>query len=188
MNFSRKLFIGLLMIVCFSVTAYCQDKSLKAYVIGFYNLENLFDTINDPNKNDEQFLPDGDYSWGTLKYTNKLKKMSYAISQMPKNLAVLGVSEVENIDVLQDLVKEESIINRNLKPILVEGPDKRGVDVGLLYNPTFYPDKRNIHSHHQRNTQLLYQRPTLRFRLVRQRRNTYHSTTLAIKRRRFKTF
>lgn len=138
MNFSRKLFIGLLMIVCFSVTAHCQDKSLKAYVIGFYNLENLFDTINDPNKNDEQFLPDGDYSWGTLKYTNKLKKMSYAISQMPKNLAVLGVSEVENIDVLQDLVKEESIINRNLKPILVEGPDKRGVDVGLLYNPAFF--------------------------------------------------
>ena len=138
MNTNKKLLIGFLLIYIFTIASYGQDKSLKTYVIGFYNLENLFDTINDPNKNDEQYLPNGDYSWGTLKYTNKLKRMSYAISQMPKNLAILGVSEVENIDVLNDLVKEESILERDLKPILVEGPDRRGVDVGLLYNPNYF--------------------------------------------------
>lgn len=117
---------------------YAQNRPLNAYVIGFYNIENLFDTIDDPNKNDAQFLPQGDYSWGTLKYTNKLEKIAYAISQMPKNLAILGVSEVENINVLEDLVKEPTISNRDLKPILVEGPDRRGVDVGLLYNPKLF--------------------------------------------------
>jgi hypothetical protein len=124
------LFIG--------ISSYAQNKPLNAYVIGFYNLENLFDTIDDPIKNDAQFLPDGDYAWGTMKYTNKLQKMAYAISQMPKNLAILGVSEIENINVLEDLVKEPAISNRKLKPILIEGPDKRGIDVGLLYNTKLF--------------------------------------------------
>ncbi|MBQ5925938.1 MAG: endonuclease/exonuclease/phosphatase family protein, partial [Paludibacteraceae bacterium] len=60
------------------------------------------------------------------------------ISQMPKNLAILGVSEIENINVLEDLVKEPAISNRKLKPILIEGPDKRGIDVGLLYNTKLF--------------------------------------------------
>ena len=129
----------LLIAILFTVTlSYAQKRPLNAYVIGFYNLENLFDTIDDPIKNDAQFLPNGDYAWGTLKYTNKLQKMAYAISQMPKNLAILGVSEIENINVLEDLVKEPAILNRNLKPILVEGPDRRGIDVGLLYNSKLF--------------------------------------------------
>ena len=57
---------------------------------------------------------------------------------MPKNLAILGVSEIENINVLEDLVKEPAISNRKLKPILIEGPDKRGIDVGLLYNTKLF--------------------------------------------------
>lgn len=134
---SNKLFL-LFIALFIGLSTYAQKRPLSAYVIGFYNLENLFDTIDDPIKNDAQFLPDGDYAWGTLKYTNKLQKMAYAISQMPKNLAILGVSEIENINVLEDLVKEPAITYRNLKPILVEGPDKRGVDVGLLYNTKLF--------------------------------------------------
>ena len=129
----------LLFTILFSVTfCYAQKRPLNSYVIGFYNLENLFDTIDDPTKNDAQFLPDGDYAWGTQKYINKQQKMAYAISQMPQNLAILGVSEIENINVLEDLVKEPAIIDRNLKPILVEGPDNRGIDVGLLYNTELF--------------------------------------------------
>jgi hypothetical protein len=134
---SNKLF-SLFIALFIGISSYAQNKPLNAYVIGFYNLENLFDTIDDPIKNDAQFLPDGDYAWGTMKYTNKLQKMAYAISQMPKNLAILGVSEIENINVLEDLVKEPAISNRKLKPILIEGPDKRGIDVGLLYNTKLF--------------------------------------------------
>lgn len=134
---SNKLF-SLFIALFIGISSYAQNKPLNAYVIGFYNLENLFDTIDDPIKNDAQFLPDGDYTWGTMKYTNKLQKMAYAISQMPKNLAILGISEIENINVLEDLVKEPAISNRKLKPILIEGPDKRGIDVGLLYNTKLF--------------------------------------------------
>ena len=134
---SNKLFL-LFIALFIGLSSYAQNKPLNAYVIGFYNLDNLFDTIDDPIKNDAQFLPDGDYTWGTMKYTNKLQKMAYAISQMPKNLAILGVSEIENINVLEDLVKEPAISNRKLKPILIEGPDKRGIDVGLLYNTKLF--------------------------------------------------
>lgn len=135
----KKIKLILLLVALFATLSIsAQKRPLNAYVIGFYNLENLFDTIDDPIKNDAQFLPDGDYSWGTLKYTNKQQKMAYAISQMPKNLAILGVSEVENIDVLEDLVKEPAISDRNFKPILVEGPDRRGIDVGLLYNTKLF--------------------------------------------------
>ncbi len=115
-----------------------SQHAVDAYLIGYYNIENLFDTIDDPNKIDEQFLPDGSYGWGTLKYTNKLDKMSYVISTFPHNLAVLGVGEAENITVLEDLVKHPNIANRGLKPILIEGPDRRGIDVGLLYNPKLF--------------------------------------------------
>ena len=68
--------ILLLVILLTTLSTYAQNRPLNAYVIGFYNLENLFDTIDDPIKNDAQFLPDGDYAWGTLKYTNKLQKMA----------------------------------------------------------------------------------------------------------------
>lgn len=134
----RLKFVPAFLLALISLSVSAQNKQLNAYVIGFYNLENLFDTINDPNKNDEQYLPGGDYGWGKLKYESKLQRMSYAISKMPKNLAILGVSEVENIGVLEDLVKQPLVAERNLRPILVEGPDRRGVDVGLLYNAKMF--------------------------------------------------
>lgn len=142
-NLKTLTIILLSLFLCITANAQKRQKDqsnrpINAYVIGFYNLENLFDTIDTPDKNDSEYLPGGSYAWGTMKYTNKLKKMAFAISQMPKSLAILGVSEVENIDVLEDLVKEPALKNRHLKPILVEGPDKRGVDVGLLYNEKLF--------------------------------------------------
>jgi hypothetical protein len=115
-----------------------QETEYHQYVIGFYNLENLFDTINDPNKDDEEYLPNGANHWNTMKYTNKLKNMSYAISKMPANLAVLGVSEIENRKVLEDLTAQPSIKDRNLKIVHYESPDRRGIDVAMLYNPAMF--------------------------------------------------
>lgn len=107
--------------------------------VAFYNLENLFDTINQEN-NDEEFLPDGAMKWNALKYTSKLKNMSYAISQIgiensPTGPAIIGVCEIENRFVLEDLVKEPSIAAREYDFVHYDSPDRRGVDVGLLYNP-----------------------------------------------------
>lgn len=127
----------LFFVLTFSFCTNSQNVENRQYVVGFYNLENLFDTIKGTN-NDEEYLPNGANHWNTMKYTNKLKNMSFAISKMPANLAILGVAEVENRDVLEDLVKQPSIKNRRLQVVHYDSPDLRGVDVGLLYNPAVF--------------------------------------------------
>ncbi|NLO70588.1 MAG: endonuclease/exonuclease/phosphatase family protein [Porphyromonadaceae bacterium] len=113
--------------------------SVKAVSVGFYNLENLFDTIKGDNLDDE-YLPNGPMRWTSMKYKSKLKNMAYAISQIglettPKGVSILGVCEIENKSVLEDLVKEPAIANRTYNIVHYDSPDRRGVDVGLLYDP-----------------------------------------------------
>ena len=117
-------------------------KKVQLSCVAFYNLENLFDTINQSN-NDEEFLPDGANKWTGMKYKSKLKRMSYAISQLgidmsPVGPVILGVSEIENRGVLEDLVKEPDIAARSYQIVHYDSPDRRGVDVGLLYNPRYF--------------------------------------------------
>ena len=127
-----------------------MSKGQLVRCIAFYNLENLFDTIHDEGKNDYEYLPDGGMKWTSLKYENKVKNIAYAVSQLgtdydPRGAACIGVAEVENIGCLYDLCAEaNSKYGRRLKPILVEGPDRRGVDVGFLYDTVlFKPSKVN---------------------------------------------
>jgi hypothetical protein len=112
--------------------------------IAFYNLENLFDTIHDEGKNDYEYLPDGGNKWTSYKYENKIKKMGEAVAALgtdydPRGAACIGVAEVENIGCLYDLCAHTNAkYGRRLKPILLEGPDRRGVDVGLLYDSVLF--------------------------------------------------
>ena len=120
-----------------------EKQAYKVGLVGFYNLENLFDTIDDPLKNDEEFLPNGANEWNTQKYMNKLHNMAYAISTIgtdwsPDGVAVLGMSEMENRTVLEDLVAQPELKDRNYQIVHYESPDRRGVDVGLLYNPKYF--------------------------------------------------
>jgi len=109
------------------------------YIIGFYNLENLFDTYDDPAKNDEEFLPEGKNKWTEAKYQKKLHNMAQVIRAMKDDNGayhtVLGVSEIENRLVLEDLVYDPQIADANFQIVHYDGPDARGVDVGLLYRP-----------------------------------------------------
>lgn len=119
------------------------QKNYYSACIAFYNVENLYDTINAPDKNDEEFLPKGANRWNTERYLKKLDRLSEVISQIgteinPDGPAVLGLAEIENVNVLQDLVKNPRIVSRNYQPVLIEGPDRRGVDVALLYNPKYF--------------------------------------------------
>jgi len=117
---------------------FAQPSYNKA-IIGFYNVENLFDTIDDPNKNDEQFLPDGDYRWTSERYYFKLDRLSTVISEIAKldgGLVVLGVSEIENEQVLLDLAATERLAPYKLAVCHHESPDRRGVDVAFFYDPS----------------------------------------------------
>ncbi|MBS1646655.1 MAG: hypothetical protein JST67_04890 [Bacteroidetes bacterium] len=144
----KVFFLILCLSACF-FESYGQEFSLdknKQYTpvaIGFWNVENFYDTLNDPLKNDEEFLPDGTYAWGTMKYKNKLEHLSTVISMMgtestPDGLAVLGVCEIENKTVLQDLANTPKLKSRKYKIAHIEGPDRRGVDVAMLYNPKYF--------------------------------------------------
>ena len=121
-----------------------QERSMsvpmgKSYVIGFYNLENLFDTYHDEGKNDYEYLPDGANQWTEAKYQKKLSNMAQVIAAMKQDNGawhtILGVSEIENRHVLEDLVADPQIAEANYQIVHYDGPDTRGVDVALFYKP-----------------------------------------------------
>ncbi len=115
----------------------------RVFGVAFYNLENLFDTINNNGKYDHEFSPAGARRWNTDKYQRKVSNLANAIAAMvtpatPNGPAIIGVSEIENRSVLEDLVHAEPIKRWMLQVIHHDGPDRRGVDVGLLYNPRMF--------------------------------------------------
>ncbi len=139
----KKLFLFLAVALVAVLAIQAQSKQYNVYAVGFYNLENLFDTQHDEDKNDYEYLPDGSNHWTEMKYQHKLKNMSKVLAEMgtdvlPMGCAAIGVSEVENARVLRDLCNQEPLKKRHFQFCHIEGPDKRGVDCALLYNPKFF--------------------------------------------------
>ena len=134
----KVLYILLALLLSCAVLS-AQKKTERNYVVGFYNLENLFDVYDDPVKNDGEFLPEGKNKWTEAKYQKKLSNMAKVIAAMAKENGryhtILGVSEIENRLVLEDLVCDPQIADANYQIIHYDGPDRRGVDVALLYKP-----------------------------------------------------
>ena len=120
-----------------------DGQGYRVYGVAFYNLENLFDTINNNGRYDLEFSPKGGKKWDGHKYKNKLKNLATVISDLktettPLGPAIVGVSEVENKSVLDDLVATEPLRKLGMKVVHHDSPDLRGVDVGLLYNPRLF--------------------------------------------------
>ena len=134
----RKISFIFAVLVLLAPSAMAQ-KVQKTHVIGFYNLENLFDTYHDEGKNDYEYLPDGANQWTEVKYNKKLHNMAEVIRAMKDENGVyhtiLGVSEVENRHVLEDLVSQPEIADANYQIVHYDGPDRRGVDCALFYRP-----------------------------------------------------
>lgn len=143
----KKLTLFLVLILCMTAFNASAQKKFSVYGIGFYNLENLFDTCHDEGKRDYEFLPDGSYRWNGLKYRHKLHNMARVLADMGTDVlpdigcAAIGVSEVENSKALDDLVAQPALSSRGIKYVHIEGPDKRGVDCAMLYNPALFKVK-----------------------------------------------
>tara|TARA_B100000795_G_scaffold86788_1_gene63176 strand:+ start:2869 stop:3885 length:1017 start_codon:yes stop_codon:yes gene_type:complete len=125
-----------------------QEKKYAIRTIAFYNLENLFDTINDPTINDEASpIMELKFNRAAV-YWDKIEKLASTIAQIgleksKTSPAIIGVAEVENRGVLEDLVKSKHLLKNNYGIIHYDSPDKRGIDVALLYqkkyfNPVFH--------------------------------------------------
>ncbi len=136
---NTKYFI-IVLIAVFAIACNQDSKINPPYTVVFYNVENLFDTINNPNKFDEEFTPDSHREWNTERYFKKLDDLSKVIYSIDSiNLPVLvGVSEVENDIVLNDLVSQELLRKANYQIVWEEGDDFRGIDCALLFNPAVF--------------------------------------------------
>ncbi len=138
----KQLFFSITLLII-SVVSFSQKNNYKVSIIGFYNLENLYDTINNPEVDDEEFLPNSARNYNTSIYLDKIERLSDVIAQMgteitPDGLAILGVAEIENDTVLTDLVNSAKLKNRKMKIVHYNSPDRRGVDVAMLYNPKYF--------------------------------------------------
>ena len=120
-----------------------EKKKFKIHTVAFYNLENLFDTINDPTKFDEASpIMEMKIETGEI-YKKKVHNMARVIADIGSETAhnspvILGVSEVENRDVLEDLVNDPLLLDKDYGIVHYESPDVRGIDVALLYQKKFF--------------------------------------------------
>lgn len=111
----------------------------KIYTIAFYNIENLFDVEDDPFTDDNDFLPYSKKRWTTKRYKNKLRKLGSVIAKIGSETAeepptLIGLAEVENKRVLNDLLQSEHLLNLDYNYVHYNSSDERGIDVALLYN------------------------------------------------------
>jgi endonuclease/exonuclease/phosphatase family metal-dependent hydrolase len=139
----KKLFVFAILALLSSAACAQQKDAYKVMSIGFYNLENLFDTVDSPVKIDEEFLPTSSLQWNTAKYMAKEGNLAHVISQLatdvtPDGVALLGVAEVENRKVLEDLVSQSELKARGYQIIHIQSPDVRGISTGLLYQPKYF--------------------------------------------------
>ena len=122
---------------------YYKKKDTQLCSVAFYNLENLFDTVDDPFTLDDAYTPDSKKNWTQKRYQKKLGKLGTAISNIGfhrtrKAPVIVGVAEVENKSVLEDLIATEHLKNKNFGVVHHESSDERGIDVGLLYQKSFF--------------------------------------------------
>lgn len=111
--------------------------------VAFYNLENLFDLVDDQHTNDNDFLPTSAKKWTPKRYDNKLRKLGYAISNIGrretgKHPAIVGLAEVENNKVIEDLIASKHLEDCNYGYIHYDSLDERGIDVALIYDTTAF--------------------------------------------------
>ncbi len=137
----RVTFIAVLLFVAGS-PLFAQEK-FNVACIAFYNLENLFDTLDSPDTDDKEFLPNGANLYTGEVYLDKLSHLARVLSELgtaysPDGAVLIGVSEIENITVLEDLVKQPALAARGYKILHHDSKDARGVDVGLLYQPKYF--------------------------------------------------
>ncbi len=139
-QFSLLLFLALFIV---SQSFAQKEKQYKVSIVGFYNFENLFDLEDDPKINDDDFTPNGRNQWTQEKYDIKMGNLAKVISELgtemtPDGIAILGTAEIENKKVLEDLVQQKAIKNRNYQIVHNDSPDFRGIDCALIYNPKYF--------------------------------------------------
>ena len=141
-----RIFTTFLITFCFllAFNGYAQEKrKFKVHTIAFYNVENLFDTINDTQKFDEA-TPIMEMKFNReATYKKKVKNMSRVISEIGADVsknspAIIGVAEVENREVIEDLANDDALYDKDYGIVHFDSPDARGIDVALMYQKALF--------------------------------------------------
>lgn len=145
-SFFKLLFITLIL-TSLTNSSFAQKDNYEVFSVAFYNVENLFDTLDTPGKNDHDFLPTGSYKWTGKRYLEKQERMAKIVAKLGAELTksaptIVGFSEIENAAVLEDLINQEALKKYNYGICHIESPDKRGVDVGLIYRKSLVDIKK----------------------------------------------
>lgn len=114
------------------------ENSYHTYA--FWNVENVFDTIDDPHTSDQEFTPTSKKEWNGYKYSDKIKKIAEGIRAIgrEKPAVLVGLAEIENARVLEDITKAPPLVNSNYQWVHCPSNDPRGIDLGLLYDTTVF--------------------------------------------------
>lgn len=131
----KKILSLLIVPLLFSCACHLRAPKEHRYPVVFYNVENLFDTEDGPNQ-DEEFLPKSKRQWTPERYAQKLAHLAQVLGDIAHGkAAVVGLAEIENRRVVEDLIATEPLAKRNLQIVHYDSPDARGVDCALLYDP-----------------------------------------------------
>ncbi|WP_172916795.1 endonuclease/exonuclease/phosphatase family protein [Capnocytophaga canis] len=133
----HKYFI-LWILVFWQLSFYAQEKKYMVRTIAFYNVENLFDTINDPRTFDDDRTPQGTDRWTSKVYNDHVQKIAKVIADIGSDVSkqapdIVGLCEIENEDVIVDLINTDYLKKYNYGIVHYDSPDSRGVDVALIY-------------------------------------------------------
>lgn len=124
-----------------------ETGSVKSYKALFYNCENLFDTLDAEGVDDDGFTPEGQYEWNSERYGTKMQRIAQAIGEFASTPDLVGLCEIENMRVLEDLCSEAPLKRANYGILHYESRDPRGIDLALLYDPErFHPYDRQAYS------------------------------------------
>jgi predicted extracellular nuclease len=130
-------------LLIFFISVFNTFSQKKATVIAFWNVENLYDTINDKTIDDEEWLPTSKNKWNTERYNKKLDHTATIISKIgvdeqKDGAAIIGLAEIENKNVLVDLINTKQLKSRKYDIVHFNSPDARGIDVALLYQKKYF--------------------------------------------------
>ena len=134
----RKLLSSALLLLSITLS-FAQTK--KPLTVAFYNCENFFDTKDDPNKKDDEFLPESAMKWDETRYMNKLTKIAQVLDSTVAGVnlpALVGLVEIENKEVLEDLVSKSQFKSKSYGVLATDSPDERSIDCGLLYDKSVF--------------------------------------------------
>lgn len=128
------------LLILTSTLFFCNRPEIDKFTIAFYNVENLFDTINDDGVRDGDFTPEAKLNWNSVKYRAKLESIAKVLSTIGQEElpAIIGMAEIENSGVLNDLINKTNLSSGKYEYVHYESPDERGIDVALLYRKDYF--------------------------------------------------